>query len=91
MSNKHGLSDEQIALLKNPTMEGAMKLWNYALLGKPLGDAPLAGVHKARLKWPGSSKAMVQESKKWLRENGYGADPRGPDPNAPMAQRIKPQ
>lgn len=66
------LSPEKIALLKNPTTEGALKFWNYDLLGKPMDDTvALAGVHRARLKWDGSTKAMIRESREWLQSHGY--------------------
>lgn len=54
------ISKEQEALLRNPTIEGAMKLWPYHLLGAPLNDTvALAGLHKARLVWPKSTKKMI--------------------------------
>ena len=71
MYRREGLSPEQITLLKNPTMEGALKFWNYEILGKPIGLAPLAGVHKARLKWPGATLEMRAESMTWLLANNY--------------------
>jgi hypothetical protein len=67
----YGLTDERVALLKNPTVEGAMKFWNFALMGKPASeDAILAGVHKARIMWPGSTATMIEESKLWLLRRG---------------------
>ena len=72
MANNYGLSDEKVAVLRNPTEEGAMKFWDYALLGEPIdATVPLAGVHRARLKWGGSTKKMVKESKRWLLDHGY--------------------
>lgn len=85
-----GFSADQIALFKNPTNEHALRYWNYDLLGQPASpDAPLAGIHKARIKWRGSTKDMVRESKAWLREHGYGDDPRGPSPDVPQAASIR--
>lgn len=66
-----GLSDEKVALLRNPTYEAALRFWDYAKLGKPSSaEAVLAGVHKARIVWPGSTPQMVQESKLWLLRRG---------------------
>ena len=77
-----GFSADQIALWKNPTNEHAMKYWDRSVMGEPLHhDVALAGVHKARVKWRGSTKQMVRESKEWLRANGYGDNPLGPSPD----------
>jgi hypothetical protein len=85
----HGIPEDRAQLLRNPTLEGAMKLWNYQLLGPPVEpETALAGLHKARLKWAGSTKQMVKESKKWLSDRGYGPVPYC-DPNAPMYQPIR--
>jgi hypothetical protein len=85
----HGIPEDRAQLLRNPTLEGAMKLWNYDLLGPPAEpETALAGLHKARLKWKGSTKQMVKESKKWLSDRGYGPVPHF-DPTAPMAQPIR--
>lgn len=73
----YGLSPEKAALLDNPTTEGAMKFWSYDLLGEPAApDAPMAGLHRARVMWPGASKQQVKESKAWLRAHGYTVPPR---------------
>ena len=85
---RHGLDLVTIDALVNPTMEKALRFWN-PLLGAPIGDAPLAGLHKARLKWQGSTKKMIKESEDWLRLHGYDTDPTGPDPSAPMAKPYK--
>jgi len=70
--------EEKRQILRNPTPENAMKLWDYALLGKPLSDTvAMAGLHKARVLWRGSSKKMVKESKQWLRDHGYLIPTRG--------------
>ena len=84
------MTPKQIALLKNPTIESAMEFWPAHLLGPPLShNTALAGIHKARLAWKGSSKAMIKESKAWLAANGYGATPPGrPDPNVPQAAKM---
>ena len=85
---KTGLSPRQIELLKNPTLEGGLEFWP-AFLGKPISpDAPLAGIHKARLQSPGASKKMVQESKAWLEAHGYGVKPGVVDPHAPQAAVV---
>lgn len=77
MPKLYGLSPEKAALLRNPTIEGALKFWPFPAIGEPHRDnAPLAGLHKARIMWPGATKAMVRESKAWLRENGYEVPPR---------------
>ena len=81
------LSPQAEALLRNPTTEGALALFTpemRASVGHPL--VPLASVHKARIKWPGSTKQMVRESKAWLREHGFGTDPSGPSADVPMAR-----
>lgn len=84
-----GLSPKQIALLKNPTLEGALEFWPAAL-GKPISpDAPLAGIHKARLVWPGATKKMVQESRAWLKEHGYGTIPGRPDEHCPQNANVR--
>lgn len=90
---RFGLSPKTIALLKNPTAEGAAAVWRSDLFGEPKDPTvPLAAIHKARLKWPESTKKMVRESKEWLRANGYGTDPRGPSSDVPMAADTrKPQ
>lgn len=85
--NTYGVSPETVAVLLNPTLEGAMQFWDRGIHGDPIGDAPLAGIHKARLKWPASTKVMVKESKKWLLENGYGINKKGPSPNVRMAKK----
>lgn len=42
--------EERIALMKNPTLEGALKFWDYKRLGEPVKpNVPLAGIHKARI------------------------------------------
>jgi len=70
------LSADKIDCLRNPTTEKAMKFWPHDLLGSPKTEtAALAGVHKARLVWSGSTKKMIRESKKWLAENGYSPTP----------------
>jgi hypothetical protein len=81
----HGLDPIRVDALVNPTMEKALALWNPAL-GPPIGDSPLAGLHKARLKWVGSTKKMIKESEEWLQIHGYGVDPTGPDSTVPMAK-----
>ncbi len=69
---KFHASPEHIAVLRNPTLLGAMKLWDFSRLGLPENDTvPLAGVHKARLQWSGASKRQIKESKKWLSDHGY--------------------
>jgi hypothetical protein len=86
----YGLTPEKVDLLRNPTAEKAMKLWPHHVRGmeQPLdGTAALAGVHKARLLWPGSTKAMVRESKEWLRVHGYGVTG-GFDPGALQAANM---
>lgn len=69
-----GLSDEQAAVLRNPTFAGAMAFWPWHAPGMRNGprspDVALAGVHKARLHWPGATEAMKQESKLWLIKRG---------------------
>lgn len=65
-------TDKRDAVMRNPTNEGALRFWNYELLGPTARpDAPLAGVHKARLQWTGATEAMKAESRAWLREHGY--------------------
>lgn len=67
------VTPEKREALLHPTMDRAMKLWRFELLGPPIGDAPLAGLHKARLLWPESSAEMIAVSKKWLTDHGYEA------------------
>lgn len=68
----HELHPDNIAILRNPTAEGAMRQ-----LKKQLGFEPssprvtLAAVHKARLLWSGSTSEMIEESKRWLVDNGF--------------------
>ena len=84
------ISPEREALLRNPTLEGALKFWNYKMLGEPANEfVPLAGVHKARLAWSGSTKAMIKESKKWLADHGFGALPAEFYPSAPQASKYR--
>jgi hypothetical protein len=50
----HGIPADRAALLRNPTIEGAMKFWNRQLLGNPVEqETALAGLYKARLQWKG--------------------------------------
>ena len=65
------LSARKVEILRNPTTEAAMEFWPWHLLGKPASpDAPMAGLHKARLAWPGSTRQMRAESRRWLVEHG---------------------
>ena len=69
------LSIEKEAILRNPTAEGAIKFWPWHILGDPIRpDAPLAGLHKARVAWPGSTRQMRAESRRWLVEHGYNTE-----------------
>lgn len=70
------LPPERIALLKNPTEEGAVKFIRDSLhIPNPNPKNALAGLHKARLSWNGSSPEMIEESKKWLVDNGFSPTP----------------
>ena len=69
------LSEEQLDALRNPTREKAMKFWNYDLLGEPVTpDTPLAGLHKARMFWKGSTGEMMVESARWLMDHGFDTE-----------------
>jgi hypothetical protein len=62
-------------VLRNPTMKGAMELWDENRLGKPSSpDVPLAGLHKARLHWLGATPAMIRESQQWLADHGFNEE-----------------
>lgn len=67
-----GLSEVVVAVLKNPTVEGGMRLWPWHVLkaGPKSPDAVLAGLHRARLHWPGSTLVMIEESKLYLLRRG---------------------
>jgi hypothetical protein len=65
------MDDERIDALRHPTHEKAMKLWDYALLGEPQPDTPLAGLHKARILWHQSTEQMKEESRAWLIAHGF--------------------
>lgn len=65
------MTPEKREALLHPTMERALRFWRPELLGPPIGDAPLAGLHKARLIWPESTASMIEVSKKWLVDHGY--------------------
>jgi len=88
-----GLSPQAKAVLRNPTTEGALALLTPEMRASVIHPlVPLASIHKARLKWPGSTKQMVRESKAWLREHGFGTDPNGPSADVPMAHvRVRRQ
>lgn len=78
----HCLDADVVAVMRNPTVEGAMRLyepmrhrmgWPYPLDATPEVTA-LACVHKARIGWSGSTKAMVRASKAWLIEHGMSPE-----------------
>ena len=71
-----------VALMRNPTVEGALGYyepfrrkmgWPYPVDATP-EVAALACVHKARVRWSGSTKAMVRASKRWLVQHGMSPD-----------------
>lgn len=71
-----------VAVMRNPTVEGALSFyepfrrkmgWPYPLDATP-EVAALACVHKARLGWRGSTKAMIRASRAWLIEHGMSPD-----------------
>lgn len=67
----YGLDEVRANLMRKPSVEVAMRFWDFKRMGKPVSeDAVLAGVHKARVVWPGSTPEMVQESKLWLLRRG---------------------
>ena len=78
----HCLDPDLVALMRNPTVEGAMGFyepfrrkmgWPYPIDATP-EVAALACVHKARVRWSGSTKSMVRASKAWLVEHGMSRD-----------------
>lgn len=63
----YGLGEVQANLLRNPTVEVAMRFWDFRKNGRPkTPDSVLVGIHQARVVWPGSTPEMVEESKLWL-------------------------
>jgi|GEM_PF-3915724 len=72
----HELHPGQITVLKNPTEENVVGfLQNIVGIPNPNPKNALAGVHKARLSWGEATDEMIEESKKWLAENGYSPTP----------------
>jgi hypothetical protein len=70
------------AVFREPTLERAIEfdgLFNHA----ERADAPLAGVHKARLQWLDATDAMLAESIAWLTSHGYETSWRGAPPLTP--------
>ena len=82
------LQREREAVLRNPTVEGAIRYFWQEHLGDPRKlhpDTILAGVHKARVWWPKATPQMVEQSKRWLSQRGLsfhinGATDRTPSP-----------
>jgi hypothetical protein len=85
--------EERDALFRNPTLAAATAYWREQ--GFPLPewpDVPLAMVHKARLQWLEATDAMLAESARWLKDNGYLTTMRGTTPLTPQtrdAQRMQ--
>ena len=78
----HVLDPNLIAVMRKPTAEGALRIydpfrrkmgWPYPIDATP-EIAALACIHKTRLRWDGSTKAMVRASKAWLIEHGMSPE-----------------
>jgi hypothetical protein len=75
------------ALFRAPTLEAATAYWReqgFPLPARP--DVPLAMTHKARLQWLEATDAMLVESQRWLKDNGYLSTMRGTAPLTPAAR-----
>jgi hypothetical protein len=78
------------ALFRNPTLEAATAYWREQGFPAPLdGTVPLAMVHKARLQWLEATDAMLAESQKWLKDNGYLKTMRGTTPLTPQTRDVQ--